>query len=608
MPPRYNPFALRHYAIVFLAAPLVLGLFLPSFTAGNAHAGITEVVGGRADLELAIFTEEEYDDEAGPVWKYATEENIALAQDDTEKIPYIFDRVVAPILHSFSEKHSQQLEDRYVDRINVNFNLQTNTVGIVAFTNIVESQGRVSTWVGEATELKDGQMLQMLSPLPDDINATATKEFLSIFNAFTVTIPAQFTYDADRPSPPSTYGELHWKALIPNASARIAYLSEQVRDTISKHRGEITSNATGDGNGAGMGKVVDSIQVTMFEDMARVTIDSYDQGASKTSHVTEYYTALDFIVPSPRYLPQGLEAGEPIHFAKPATKNLTTKVEARIQLSNLSLFSGNAMIVYPDGRVASVPQSGTETDGYDYGAIIYSLDLGPEEPVGLYSVLVQAENPERISYINVDVAEDPPIIVPSTITIQVGGKQSDNALPIDIIEQHTMPRYSSINEMRVWLMAPSWKTISPDNYQPYLNVTDINGNDLLDHSKQISLRDALVTAQLVCRPDQRELRTSVAIDIPLARNVTAGEAVLVKYPVARLAPEHDGSYNLTFSTPYDADVELPNNMTWTHLSPTTVTSRSNDLCQIADPEQYGGRFAYAYAYDVSFLLGGKGQE
>ena len=160
-------------------------------------------------------------------------------------------------------------------------------------------------------------------------------------------------------------------------------------------------------------------------------------------------------------------------------------------------------------------------------------------------------------------------------------------------------------------MAPSWEATYPPDYDFYLNVTDGDGNDLLDRSKPFSIRDALNVAELDCGftenggKDVRELRTSIPIDIPLVRNVTTGEAVLVSYPVGGLAPQHDGFYNLTFTSLYDpGTIDLPGNLTLSHGSPTTVTSQGGDRCTIANPEQFENKFNNAYTRYVTFWYNG----
>ena len=309
---------------------------------------------GQPDIRLDIGTEQ----------RFSTDGNFESYYSDIGKVHQIFDEVMVPGLYRFVEEHWTELEGKDVDSVWISYNIPSDmyvSLGSVYGTIIIEEES---------------------APKLETVNSIAVR------------IPVSWWYYAGGQ-------HTHWLysgVQLPNASARIAYLTYQTQDLLARHQSELITSVTVDEQGAQIGKLLPGVSGIMLEDMSRISA-SYSEGgygyAPRT--ITEYGNGINLLVPLPAskgslYSPPVLGLNDFILFAKSANKPLSIRAE-------LSTYDNvlNATLVYPDGKRESLDlvrveseKSESETDPYNFYQYAYYVES--DEPSGIYKLFIHTSS------------------------------------------------------------------------------------------------------------------------------------------------------------------------------------------------------------------------
>jgi hypothetical protein len=273
----------------------------------NADASAKILPTGRPDIRLDIVTEQ----------RFSTSGNFQSFYNDIGNVHEVFDGVMVPGLYRFVEEHWAELEGKSVDSVWISYNVPGTirvSLGPVYGTIIVEE-----------------------TTFPE----------LETITSIEVRLPVSWWYYAGQKHAAWLYSGVQ----IPNASARIAYLTNQTQDLLARHQSEMITSITIDKQGAHIGKQLPWVSGIMLEDMSRISA-SYSEGgygyAPRT--ITEYGNGIPLLVPIPAsagslYSPPQLTLNDFISLAKSAGKPLSIGVDLSTYDKVL-----NATLTYPDGK------------------------------------------------------------------------------------------------------------------------------------------------------------------------------------------------------------------------------------------------------------------
>jgi hypothetical protein len=309
---------------------------------------------GRPDIRLDIITEQ----------RFSTSENFQDFYNDVGKVHEVFDEIMVPSLHRFLEEHWAELEGKSVESVWISYSVPGAvrvSLGPVGGTVIIEE-----------------------SSYPE----------LETISSIDVRLPVSWWYYVGEKYDAWLYSGVQ----IPNASARIAYLTHQAQDLLTRHQTELITSVTIDEQGAHIGKQLPWVSGIMLEDMSRISV-SYSEGgygyAPRT--IAEYGSRIPLLVPIPAsagslYSPPQLGLNEFLSLAKSAGKPLSTIVY-------LSTYDNvlNATLTYPDGKEAMLDlvsfeseKSESEIDPYIHYR--YAYYLGSEEASGIYKLFIHTSS------------------------------------------------------------------------------------------------------------------------------------------------------------------------------------------------------------------------
>ncbi|MGH9991803.1 MAG: hypothetical protein ACREAZ_04065 [Nitrososphaera sp.] len=304
------------------------------------------------DMHLYIGTEE----------ILSTDETFESFYNDVGNVHQFFDDVMVPSLKRFVEEHTTELEDKDVDWIWLTYNLPSEMR-----VNVGPVYGTVRIEETYAPKLKT-------------------------INSIVVRLAVNWWYTR----------QLDDGVQLPNASARIAYLTYQMQDLLARHKSDMITS-TGVEQGAQVGKLPD-ISGVMFEDMARISAWYKNEG-----YVTEYANGINLLVPRPPSA-SNLNTAPPLRhddfilFAKSANKPLSIYAD----LSTYAKVS-NATLIHPDGnqmalnpvRVES-EKSESETEAYNHYQYWYYLESN--EPSGIYKIFIDGSPTYSPSTTHLDIS------------------------------------------------------------------------------------------------------------------------------------------------------------------------------------------------------------
>ena len=321
---------------------------------------------GQPDIRLDVGAEQ----------RFATSGNFEDLYNDIGKVPQVFDEVMVPGLTRFVEDHWTELEGKDVEWVRMSYSIPSE----------------MSVSVGPA----HGTVT---------IDETSFPE-LEVVNSIIVRIPTSWWFYAR--------GEhAHWiysGAQIPNASARIAYLTYQTQDLLTRHQSELTTSVTIDDQGAQIGKLLPHISGIMLEDMSRISA-SYSEGGYGYAPrmITEYGNGINLLVPLPAstgslYSPPVLKLNDFILFAKSVNRPLSIHVD----LATYDKVS-NATLIYPDGKKGSldlirVQSEKSESEVIPYNFYRYAQYIEPGEPSGIYKLFIHTLSTSAPPATNLDVS------------------------------------------------------------------------------------------------------------------------------------------------------------------------------------------------------------
>lgn len=279
---------------------------------------------GQPDIRLDI--------QAGTM--LTTEDKSESFYSDVAKVHQIFDEAMVPALERFLGERWSELEGEDVRWVRMTY----------------YNQGGMEVSVGPVygtveIEEKSDAVLQTI----DSINVRLSPAWFSAGGGMKIS---------------------HWLysgLQVPNASARIAYLTSYAQDMITRHNTGLTS-----------------ISAVMFEDMARISV----------GQVTEYANEIRLIVPllpssSYVYMPPDSMINNFILFAKSANKPLTISAE-------LSTYGNvSTTMTYPNGTQVLIDPVRFESDKSEsetnpYNSYQYRHYLQAKEPSGIYKLFFEA--------------------------------------------------------------------------------------------------------------------------------------------------------------------------------------------------------------------------
>jgi hypothetical protein len=333
---------------LLLSASLTIALLLIH----NADASAKILPTGRPDIRLDIVTEQ----------RFSTSENLQSVYADVGKVHEVFDEVMVLSLYRFVEEHWAELAGKSVDSVWISYSVPGTvrvSVGAVHGTTLIEEES-----------------------FPE----------LKTISSIAVRMPVSWWYHSE--------GQYtHWLysgAQIPNASARVAYLTNQAQDLLARHQSELITSVTVDEQGADIGKQFLGVSGIMLEDMSRISVSYREEGYAYTERtITEYGNGMLLVVPiqtSPGslYTPPQLELNEPISLAKSAGKPLSI-------VADLSTYDKvlNATLSHPDGQEApldlvSIESEQSESESEPYNHYRYAYYLESDEASGIYKLFIHS--------------------------------------------------------------------------------------------------------------------------------------------------------------------------------------------------------------------------
>lgn len=310
-----------------------------------------------------IIPEETVDEEGGTTYErvFATEVNIHTLYEDIGKVHQIFDEIMVPAATVFFNEHWNELADKNVDTVVIRYNVENGV-----FVSIGPVYGTVA-------------VQEPSSPL-------------EIVDTISVNLPVSWWYYAGQ-------NPDHWLDYglqLPNASARISFLSYHMQDILDRHKVDIVSKIIIDDEGVEMGKVLGDFSAVMLQDMARISTSYVDDGYAYVQHtITEYLTDTNLVLPLPPsagslYSPIEHTVNKPVILVKSAGKPLSV-------LASLSLIGTvrDAIVTYPDGteillKPYRLSSEKAKEETLAYNSVEYLHNIPASAPSGIYQLVVNA--------------------------------------------------------------------------------------------------------------------------------------------------------------------------------------------------------------------------